>query len=103
MRTKEEGLTALRTVDAKFISETQKQAMLILQASVEELVHAIFDNVPEGADRTSAVRKLLECKMTCVQAITHEASWQKDLGVSHVGAGKSAGKKANQKEVSKNG
>lgn len=72
MRTKEEGLTALRAVDPKFIGEVQKQAMLRFQVGVEEFAHALYDNVPDGADRTCAMRHLLDCKMTAIQAITHE-------------------------------
>ena len=72
MRTKDEGLKALRAVDPKFIGEVQKQAMLRLQVAVEEFAYAVYDNVPDSADRTAAMRKLLECKFTCVQAITHE-------------------------------
>ena len=71
MRTKEDALAALRPVGEKGLTEVQKQAMLRLQVAVEEFNHAIFDNVPECADRTAAVRHLLDCKMTCVQAITH--------------------------------
>lgn len=71
MRTTDEALKALRPIDPKFIGEVQKQAMLRLQVAVEEFTHALFENVPESADRTAAVRKLLECKMTCIQAITH--------------------------------
>lgn len=71
MRTKEDALKALRAVDAKTITEVQKQAMLKFQISVEDFTHDLFENVPECADRTAAFRKLLECKMTCIQAITH--------------------------------
>ena len=71
MRTKEDALVALRPVDGKALTEVQKQAMLRFQVGVEEFAHALFENVPECADRTAAVRKLLELKFTCVQAITH--------------------------------
>lgn len=71
MRTKDEALRALRPIPPKELSEVQKQAMLKMQVAVEEFAHEIFSNVPECADRTAAVRKLVECKMTCIQAITH--------------------------------
>lgn len=71
MRTKEDALKYMRSIEPKFLTEVQKQAMLRLQIGVEEFLHAIFDNVPDSAERTVAVRKLLECKMNCNQAITH--------------------------------
>lgn len=47
------------------------QRILRLEIAFRELASEVFDLVPESADRTAALRKLLESKMTCVQAISH--------------------------------
>lgn len=70
MRTNQEALFALRPVGDK-LSEIQKQALLRFQVALEDFTHAFYDNVPDCADRSAAARKLLELKMTAVQAITH--------------------------------
>lgn len=53
------------------LSEIQRSAMLKTEIAFKELATDIADLVPECPDRTAALRKLLEAKMTCTQAITH--------------------------------
>lgn len=69
MRNREEVVHAF-TPNPK-LNEIQKQALLRTEMAFKELATEVVDLVPECADRTAALRKLLEAKMTCVQAITH--------------------------------
>ncbi len=45
--------------------------LLKLQNAFIEMATDIADLVPECPDRTASLRKLLECKFTAVQALTH--------------------------------
>lgn len=69
MRTKEEVVFAFTPV-GKLDTVTQ-QHVLRTEIACKELATELMDLVPECADRTVALRKLLEVKMTCIQAITH--------------------------------
>lgn len=48
-----------------------QQRLLHMEIGFRELAQQVVEMVPECADRTAALRKLLESKMTCVQAISH--------------------------------
>lgn len=69
MRTKEEAVKAIQP--APKLSPSQQQRMLNIQKRFEDITEEIFENVPDCADRTSGMRKLLDAKMTLVHAITH--------------------------------
>lgn len=69
MRTKEEVVHAFTPVGKLDPSNTQK--ILRVEVLMRETAQELMDLVPESADRTTAMRKLLEAKMTCVQAISH--------------------------------
>lgn len=69
MRTKEEVVHAFTPVGKLDVVTEQK--LLKMQTLFKEAAAEILDLVPESADRTAALRKLLEAKMTCVQALTH--------------------------------
>lgn len=69
MRTREEVIAAFKPVDK--LDSVRQMKLMHLQKEMEDIALAILDYVPECADRTAALRKLLECKFTCVQAITH--------------------------------
>lgn len=45
--------------------------LLKIETAFKDLATDIIDLVPECAHRTAALRKLLEAKMTCSQAISH--------------------------------
>lgn len=69
MRTREEVVSAFTPVVK--LSEVQKTAILKLEIAFRDLATDIVDLVPETPDRTAALRKLLESKFTCTQAVTH--------------------------------
>jgi hypothetical protein len=71
MRTPEDVTRAFTPVPGKELSEQQTQGIMLVQNAFLELASTIMIDVPECADRTAALRKLLEAKFTCVQAITH--------------------------------
>lgn len=58
------------------LSPTQGMRLAKLQNSIMECAEAMIEFVPDSANRTAALRKLLEAKFTCVQEITHS----KELG-----------------------
>lgn len=69
MRTKAEVVHAFTPVGKLDTSLTHK--IMRVEIAFRELASELTDLVPESADRTAALRKLLESKMTCVQAISH--------------------------------
>lgn len=69
MRTREEVRFAFSPVGKLGQSETQR--ILRIEVLMKDTASELMDLVPESADRTAAMRKLLEVKMTCVQAISH--------------------------------
>ena len=77
MRTKAE-ITHAFTPNTK-LSVAQKQILLNLQVAFIDFATMIQSEVPECADRTSALRKLLEAKFMCSQAVTHQASPESGL------------------------
>lgn len=54
------------------LDQTKQIKMLHIQSGFEGMASEIMDKVPESADRTHALRQLLDAKFWCVQAITHE-------------------------------
>lgn len=77
MRTREDVIDAF-TPKHK-LSEGQKQRMLRLEVLMKETATEVLDLVPECADRTAALRKMLEAKRTLTQAITHSQSPEEAL------------------------
>lgn len=71
MLTRDEVVFAFTPVPPNTIDEGQKMRMLKIETNFLELATDIIDLVPVSADRTAALRKLLEAKWTCSQAITH--------------------------------
>lgn len=69
MRTKEEALDAFTPVGP--LTQTQQVRVQRITNAFKELAIELMDVTPESADRTSALRKCLEAKFMCVQAITH--------------------------------
>lgn len=69
MRTKQEVIHAFTPVGKLDPGATQR--LLRMEVSFRDMANEIMDHVPESADRTAALRKLLESKMTCIQAISH--------------------------------
>ena len=69
MRTKDEVKYAFTPVGK--LDQAQKMRMMKIEKAFIELGTDIIDLVPECADRTSALRKLMEAKFTATQAITH--------------------------------
>lgn len=54
------------------LTSTQQIKMMKVQNAYENLSAEVMDLVPESADRTHALRQLLDSKFWCSQAITHE-------------------------------
>lgn len=70
MRTKEEVIHAFTPVSPLKAEWSMK--LLKIQNQMKDTAMEIIDLVPDSPDRTAALRKLLECKFTCIQAITHQ-------------------------------
>lgn len=70
MRTREEIIHAFTPV-GNLKSEEQIRVMKVSNA-FKDMALEVADLVPDCADKTAALRKLLEAKFTCVQAITHQ-------------------------------
>lgn len=75
MRTKPEVIAAF--TPNQHLEPGQKARILKIQNAYLDLATDIIDLVPDGPDRTSALRKLLDSKFTAVQAITHPHTVQK--------------------------
>lgn len=69
MRNRDEVIHAFTPVGK--LDEVQKQCMMKIEMATRDLATDIIELVPDCADRISALRKLLEAKFNCVQAITH--------------------------------
>ncbi|MCP9494285.1 MAG: hypothetical protein MSG64_07505 [Pyrinomonadaceae bacterium MAG19_C2-C3] len=50
----------------------QVEQMKLVRGVAKNLARAINSNVPDGADKSAAMRKLRECVMTCNAAIVLE-------------------------------
>lgn len=72
MRSPEEVKHAFTPVGNK-LSEGQKMRLLKIQNLMTETALEVLELVPNCADRTSGLRKLLEAKFVFTQAITHNA------------------------------
>lgn len=51
------------------LNESQQVTVKLVTDRFTEMARTILTNVPRCAHRTAALRKLLEAKMTCVDAI----------------------------------
>jgi hypothetical protein len=69
MKTPAEVVHAFSSVDK--LSPGDNMRLLKINARFKDMASEVMDLVPECPDRTVALRKLLEAKFTCVQAITH--------------------------------
>jgi len=69
MRTRSEILDAFTAV--KKVDPGQQARLTKIESAFKELSTDILDLVPESADRTVAMRSLLNAKFMCSQAITH--------------------------------
>jgi hypothetical protein len=69
MRTKDEVMKYFTPVGK--LDPGAQQRMLRTEIAYRELATEMYDLLPDGPDKTAALRKLHESKMTCVQAITH--------------------------------
>lgn len=58
------------------IDKVQQQKILKLETGFVDLAKEIVDLCPDNADRTAALRKLLNAKMECVHSITHQLQVQ---------------------------
>ncbi len=69
MRTVQEVTHAFTPVGK--LDPATAQRIYLVQVAFIEFAKEILELVPECADRTAAMRKLLEAKMSSVQALTH--------------------------------
>ncbi len=77
MRTREEVIHAFTPVGK--LTQSQQHCLFLLQKKATDFATDIIDLVPSCADRTAALRLLLQAKQTCIQAITHEAPHEQAL------------------------
>lgn len=80
MRTRDEIIYAFTPQEK--LGPVQKAALQRMDTAFKELATDVLDNVPETADRTSALRKILEAKMMCSQAITHPPTEKKQTVIT---------------------
>lgn len=99
MRTREEVTKAFNPIDGKFLTETQKIMIHKMTTEFCDLAEKIAMDVPECADRTAALRLLLEAKFTCVQAITHTGYTKESAPVTKTTEKKTNGKDTNATTV----
>lgn len=71
MRTVEEIKKAFQPVSPNQLDAGQRQRLMTIGNRAQELAEEILDLVPECADRTHALRLVLDAKFWSVQAITH--------------------------------
>lgn len=71
MRTIEEIKFAFQPVSPNKLDPGQLQRLLKVSNCAQEFAEEILDLVPECADRTHALRMVLDAKFWSVQAITH--------------------------------
>ena len=71
MRTKEEVVKAFTPISNTEFTNVKRQKVTLLQQACIDFAATLIDLVPDSADRTASMRKLMEIKMTCTQAITH--------------------------------
>ena len=69
MRTREE--IKYEFTPAGNLDQTRSMKMLKINNQFLDLALDVEDLVPNCPDRTAALRKIMEAKFTCVQAITH--------------------------------
>lgn len=81
MNTLDEVKYAFNPVPAKQLTEVAKVSIVKIEMAFTTLASEILDLVPESADRTSAIRRILEAKFMSVQAITHTKPNIKDVGL----------------------
>lgn len=62
----------LSTFDHHQPSTSQVGRILAIRGAAKAFVTTIFENVPDGADRTCAIRKVHEAMMTANKAIVLE-------------------------------
>lgn len=72
-KTQEDVKKAFHPIPSKELTEEMKARITRIEYAMVELATEVLDLVPESADRSAALRKILEAKFTCVQAITHVA------------------------------
>lgn len=77
MNTKAEVAKAFQPVNK--LSPGQAQRMANITKLYKELGEELIENLPAGADRGSALRKLLDSKTTAMQAISHGISPEEAL------------------------
>ncbi len=70
MRTKEEIAFAFTPVVK--LGVTQQQLLLRTQILFKDTATELADLIPDSADKTDAMRKLLEAKFMFIQALTHD-------------------------------
>lgn len=69
MRTKDEIKFQFNPVGN--LDTVSQQKLLNVTRAMEDAATELFDNVPECADRTHALRLMLDAKMWAIQAISH--------------------------------
>lgn len=70
LRTKQQVKEAFAATTGA-LTDGQKMCLLKIEKVFTDTAIEVMDLVPDSPDRTAAIRKLLEAKMTCSQAITH--------------------------------
>ena len=83
MQTREEIVKAFTPIEPKFLTQTQKAVLGKLHMAFLDLATTIEMDVPACADRTSALHKLMECKFSCSQAVTHTGYEKKEEKDGH--------------------
>lgn len=63
---------ALSQFDYHKPTDAGVERITVIRNAHKNLVKVIWDQVPNGADRSAAIRKLHECMMTCNKAIVLE-------------------------------
>ena len=88
LTTLEEIKREVQPVAAASLSAGQKQKMDVLTQRTWEFMDEIRELVPDGSDKTHAMRLILDAKMWSIQAITHTPEKIVDSKSANLGFGK---------------
>ena len=58
-------------VPSSEMTEVRRACIEKIQRALADAAHEILEFVPDSSHRSTALRKILEAKFDCVQAITH--------------------------------
>lgn len=78
------------------LTEVKRACIEKVQRALADVAHEVLEYVPKSSHRSTALRKILEAKFDCVQAITHVNPEIKEAVQGNKPEGKNNGKEKTQ-------